>query len=366
MEFNKNNKTNKNNKKIKDYSNKTNRKFTKRSDAKRSDAKRSDAYIDTALYPIIKPYKTGFLQVSKIHKIAYFLYGNPNGKPVLSVHGGPGAGTTPDYARFFNPKKYNIVLVDQRGTGKSKPFGEIKENTTNDLISDFEKIRKMLNIEKWQIFGGSWGSTLSLAYSIKHPEIVSELVLRGIFTFEKKEIDWVQQGPGANYVFPEAWEMYKNTIPENERGDFLKAYGKRFNGSMGEQEKDKACLAWSQWEASISHLIPTPHNKIIKDLKKNKNYIPMAIIEHHYFINNGFFPKEGYLLEERNLNKIKQFPITIVQGIYDMVCPMKFAFNLHNKLPNAIFYKTLAGHSMFEKENIRHLVMTTDKYASRV
>lgn len=323
----------------------------------------NDKYKDTAFYPPIKAYKSAFLQVSKIHKIAYFLYGNPKGKPVLVVHGGPGGGTIPTYARYFNPKKYMIVLVDQRGTGKSTPFGEIKENTTQELISDFEKIRNLLNIKKWQVFGGSWGSTLSLAYAMEHPSMTTELVLRGIFLMHKKELDWVQQGPGANFIFPEAWDYYKDAIPPNERKDFVKAYGKRFNGSMGPDERDKACLAWSLWEASISHLIPTPQEEIIKDLKKTNNYIPMAVIEHHYFVNKGFFPREDYLLEDKNLAKIKHIPMTIVQGQYDMVCPITSAYELHEKMPHATFYKTLAGHSMLETENINHLVKATNHYA---
>lgn len=325
--------------------------------------KKRDTYKDTAFYPPIKPFKSAMLKVSDIHTIAYFLYGNPNGKPVLFVHGGPGAGTVPDYARFFNPKKYFIILVDQRGTGKSTPFGETRENTTQLLIKDFEKLRKLLNVKKWQLFGGSWGSTLSLAYAIAHPEVVSELVLRGIFTLRKKELDWVQQGPGANFVFPEGWEYYEKVIPPNERGDMMKAFGKRFNGSMGKKAKDDACLAWSQWEAAISHLHPTPHNEIMKDLKKTKNYIPMSLIEYHYFINKGFFPNQNYLLDPKSLVHIKKKPMTIVQGRYDMVCPITTAYELHERMPHARFNVTMAGHSMLDKENIKHLVEATDLYA---
>ena len=199
-----------------------------------------DIFKDTDLYPLIKPFKRSTLKVSDLHTISYELYGNIKGKPVLFVHGGPGGGTDSHCARFFNPKKYYIVLVDQRGCAKSKPFGETRENTTEDLINDFEKIRKLLNIKKWQLFGGSWGSTLSLAYAIAHPKVVTELVLRGIFTFTKEELDWVQQGTGASLIFPEAWEYYKSVIPKDERDDYIKAFGKRFDGSMGEKEKDKA------------------------------------------------------------------------------------------------------------------------------
>ena len=322
-----------------------------------------DEYKDTELYPQIKSFKNAFLQVSKLHKIAYYLYGNPNGKPVLVVHGGPGRGTIPDYARYFNPKKYFIVLVDQRGTGKSTPFAEIRENTTPLLIEDFEKIRKILNVEKWQVFGGSWGSTLSLAYSMEHPEVVTELILRGIFILRKKELDWTQQGPGANFVFPDAWEYYKSVIPVSEQGDFMKAFGKRFDGSMGKKIRDEACLAWSQWESSIVHLHQTPHKDVMKEIKKNNNFLPMALIEHHYFINKGFFPREGYLLEDKQLDKIRHIPMVIVQGQYDMICPITTANELHQKMPHATFYKTLAGHSMLETENIKYLVKATNHYA---
>jgi len=325
--------------------------------------KTRDHYKGTAFYPPIKPFKSASLKVSPIHTIAYFLFGNPKGKPVLFVHGGPGGGTVPDYARFFNPKKYLIILVDQRGCGKSTPFGETRENNTQNLIADFEKLRNVLDVKKWQLFGGSWGSTLSLAYAIKHPQVVSELVLRGIFTLRKKELDWVQQGPGANFIFPEGWKYYEEVIPENERGDFMKAFGKRFNGSMGEKAKDAACLAWSQWEASISHLHPTPHAEIIKDLKKSKNYIPMSLIEYHYFINKGFFPDENYLLDPKNLAHIKKIPMTIVQGQYDMVCPITTANELHNKMPRARYNVTLAGHSMLDEQNIKYLVEATNLYA---
>jgi proline iminopeptidase len=300
-------------------------------------------------------------QVSKIHTIAYFTYGNIKGKPVLVVHGGPGAGTTPKMSRFFNPTKYYIILVDQRGCGKSLPFGEIKNNKTVDLIEDFEKIRKKLCINKWMIFGGSWGSTLSLAYSMKYPQNVTEIILRGIFLIRKKEIDWVNSGKGANYIFPDAWKKYKNNIPIKERKNYMKAYGKRLYGKLGEKEQKKSALAWSMWEGSISHLIPLNEKDIKEDLMNNNTYIPISIIEHYYFINGGFFPREGYLLEDKNINKIKHLPIYIVQGQYDIVCPITSAFDLYNKLPNSEFNITLAGHSAYEPENIRKLVEITNK-----
>ena len=328
----------------------------------KKNVRKGDLYKDTAFYPPIKPFESAFLQVSELHKIAYFLYGNRKGKPVVFVHGGPGGGVTPEYARFFNPKKYFIVLVDQRGAGKSTPFAETRENTTELLIDDFEKIRKLLNVEKWQVFGGSWGSTLSLAYAMKHPQVVTELVLRGIFLFRKKEVDWIYQGPGANHVFPEAWERYLKVIPVSERNDMMKAYGKRFDGSMGKKIQDDACLAWSQWESSIVHLHQTPYKDVMKEMKKNNDYIPMALIEYHYFVHKGFFPREGYLLEKKQLNKIKDIPMVIVQGQYDMICPMTSAYELHEKMPHSTLHKTIAGHSMLDKENIKYLVKATNEF----
>lgn len=298
------------------------------------------------------------LKVSKLHTIVYYLYGNKNGKPVLYVHGGPGAGSERNMSRFFNPKKYFIILVDQRGCGNSIPFGEIRENTTNDLIEDFEKIRKQLDIKKWMLFGGSWGSTLSLAYSMKHPEVVTELVLRGIFLMRQKEIDWVNEH-GASNIFPKEWEDYLKPIPLKERNHLMKAYGKRLYGNMGKAEQKKASLAWSIWEASISHLYPESHEKVVKDLTKTSTYIPISIIEHHYFSHKGFFPRDGYLLEDTNINKIKHIPTFVVQGQYDMVCPITSAYDLHKKLPKSKLYVTMAGHSGFEKENIKKLVEIT-------
>ena len=324
-----------------------------------------DPYKHTHLYPPIKYNKKYMLKVSDIHTIAFFTYGNEKGKPVLVVHGGPGAGTTPDMARFFDPKKYFIVLVDQRGCGKSKPFGELRENNTQALISDFEKVREKLDIEEWLVFGGSWGSTLSLAYSMTHPKRVTQIILRGIFLIRQKEVDWFNEEGGASNVFPETWEIYKNAIPEGERKNFLKAYEKRFNGSMGEKAKQKACWAWSIWEDSASHLYPKTLKEIKKGLGKNKTYIPISTIELYYFKHLGFFPREGYLLEDKNIDEIKNIPIVIVQGQYDMVCPITSEHDLYEKIPKAEFHTTMAGHSAFEDENIKYLVQATDKFKNK-
>ena len=325
--------------------------------------KNKDSYSDTALYPIIKPLKSYKLNASDLHTVAYWTYGNPNGKPVLFVHGGPGSATNPTLARFFNPKGYYIVLVDQRGCGKSRPVAEIRENTTKDLISDFEKIRENLKIEKWMVFGGSWGSTLSLAYAISHPNRVTELVIRGIFFCTKPEIDWIAESGGAEKFSPEAWKFYQKSIPNREKfeNNYLKAFDKCFKGDYGAKKKDICMLAWSAWEDANSSLKPKPLKDILKALRETKSYIEMATIEHHYFSNKCFL-EENYFLKPENLNKLKNIPITIVQGLYDLECPFITAYKLHKALPHAKFYPTIAGHTALDKENIKYLVKATDYY----
>lgn len=315
-------------------------------------------------YPPIAPYETHYLKVSDLHTIHFSVYGNPNGKPVLFVHGGPGAGTSDSNARFFDPKAYKIILVDQRGCGKSTPFAELTDNSTYDSVKDFEKIRKFLKIDKWMVFGGSWGSTLSLAYAIEHPERVTELVLRGIFLLRKKEIDWYYQGPGANFIFPEEWELYENTIPENERGDFVKAYRKRLTGELGEEEKRKACNAWSIWEGRTSNLIQPTWDDVVSKFDDKFN-LAFARIENHYFWNKGFFPRDGFLLEKQNIDKIRKIPTVIVQGRYDQVCPIRSAYDLKKAFPEAELIVTLAGHSALEPETKSELIKATDRFKAK-
>lgn len=322
---------------------------------------KKDKYADTALYPPIKPLKNYTMKVSDLHTIAFYTYGNPNGKPVLFVHGGPGAGTNPNMARFFNPKAYYIILVDQRGCGKSKPTAELRENTTKDLISDFEKIRDFLNIDKWQVFGGSWGSTLTLAYSIAHPERVTEIIVRGIFLATKDEVDWIAEPKGAEFFNLEGWKYYESVIPKKYRTNFMKAYDKCFKGKFGEKTKDECLLAWSSWESSLSKLYPTPLDEIISEYKKDKTYIPSSLIEHHYF-SNGCFMEDEYLIKKENLDRIRHIPTVIVQGRYDLVCPFMSAYKLHLALPSAKFYPTIAGHTAFDKENIKYLVKATNSF----
>eukprot|EP00604_Paraphysomonas_vestita_P002967 CAMPEP_0174821042 /NCGR_PEP_ID=MMETSP1107-20130205/5309_1 /TAXON_ID=36770 /ORGANISM="Paraphysomonas vestita, Strain GFlagA" /LENGTH=271 /DNA_ID=CAMNT_0016037641 /DNA_START=303 /DNA_END=1118 /DNA_ORIENTATION=+ len=267
-------------------------------------------------------------------------------------------------AQFFDPEAYKIILVDQRGCGKSTPFAELHENTTYDSVKDFEKIRKELKIEKWQVFGGSWGSTLALAYAMEHPERVTELVLRGIFLLRKKEIDWFYQA-GADVLFPDVWEIYKSAIPPAERNDYLVAYHKRLTGQLGEVEKKKAAVAWSVWEGKTSNLYPPPDEDVQAKHGDEDFSLAFARIENHYFMNRGFFPRDGFLLEKQQIDKIRHIPTFIVQGRYDVVCPMMSAYDLHKAFPEAEFKITITGHSAFEPEIIHELVNATDKFKFR-
>ncbi|APD51192.1 prolyl aminopeptidase [Francisella hispaniensis] len=309
------------------------------------------------LYPEIEPFNQEFLKVSDIHTIYFEECGNPNGKPAVFIHGGPGGGIQPSYRQYFNPDKYRVILVDQRGCGKSTPFAELKENTTQDLIQDFEKIRKKLNIDKWMIFGGSWGSTLGLAYAQAYPEVVTELVLRGIFLGREKELSWLYQH-GASMVFPDMWEKYIEPIPVEQRKDFISAYHSILTGD-DEKLKQQAAIAWSVWEASTSKLFID--KKSIDRYAEDKFSLAFARIECHYF-KNKLFIQEAQLLKEAY--KIKDIPGVIVQGRYDMVCPAVSAWDLHKVWPKAeLDIIADAGHSISEPGILEALVRATDKFA---
>jgi proline iminopeptidase len=299
------------------------------------------------------------MKVGAKHDLYFEECGNPKGKPVVFLHGGPGGGTVPAYRRFFHPDLYRIVLFDQRGCGKSTPYASIEENTTWDLVADIERLRQELSIEKWQVFGGSWGSTLALAYAEKHPAHVTELVLRGIFLIRKKEIDWFYQS-GANAVYPDAWEPYEAAIPPAERGDYLKAYHKRL-ASEDPAVNMPAARAWSIWEGSTSRLFPDP--EFIAKFGADDTTLAFARIEAHYFVNKGFFEVDDQLI--RDVGKIRKIPGTIVQGRYDMVCPIMSAWDLHKAWPESeLVIVPDAGHSALEAGISRALVATTDRYAS--
>ena len=307
------------------------------------------------LYPEIKPYDTFKMQVSSLHNIHVEQSGNPNGKPVIFLHGGPGGGIESIYRQYFNPNKWRIIMFDQRGCGQSTPHAELTENTTWDLINDIEKIREKLNIEKWIIFGGSWGSTLGLSYSIMHSNRCEGIILRGIFLIRKKEIDWFYQ-EGCSFIYPDAWEKYLAPIPKNERNQLVRAYYKRLT-SENASIRIEAAKAWSIWEASTSKLIQT--EKSLHSFDDDYVAEAFARIECHYFINNAFFENDNWILE--NIDKIKNIPTYIVQGRYDVVCPMMSAWDLYKKIPESKFYIIQdAGHSMLEDGIRKKLIQITD------
>ena len=310
------------------------------------------------LYPKIEPYNQFDLKVSDLHTIHIEESGNINGKPVIFLHGGPGGGIEPVYRQYFNPEKWRIIVFDQRGCGQSTPHAELQENTTWDLIADIEKVREHLEIDKWVVFGGSWGSTLSLSYAITHPDRCKALVLRGIFMIRKKEINWFYQD-GTSNIYPDAWEHYLRPIPEDERHDLVAAYYKRLT-SNDDSVRIEAAKAWSIWEASTSKLIQSEES--IHAFEDTKVAEAFARIECHYFTNRGFFDTDEWLLE--NVDKIRHIPTVIVQGRYDVVCPMISAWELHRAFPEADFKIVQdAGHSMTEKGIAAKLVEYTDKFS---
>jgi len=312
----------------------------------------------TWLYPPIEARSTGTLAVSDVHSIYFEESGNPAGKPVVFVHGGPGGGSDAKMRRFFHPEKYRIVLFDQRGCGKSTPHASLEANGTWELVADMELLRARLGIERWQVFGGSWGSTLALAYAQKHPERVTELVLRGIFLLRKKEIDWFYQG-GASILFPDAWEPYLAHIPEAERGDLLTAYHRRLT-SDDPAVRLAAAKLWSGWEGATSKLLPDA--AFAGHYEEDEFALAFARIEAHYFVNKGFLEVDDQLL--RDVPKIRHIPGVIVQGRYDVVCPIDSAWALHRAWPEADFVITPdSGHSAWEPSNSRALVAATDKFA---
>jgi proline iminopeptidase len=310
------------------------------------------------LYPKIKPYDSGFLNVDQ-HQVYFEQCGNPNGKPALFLHGGPGGGGSEDVRRFFNPDLYRIVVFDQRGCGRSKPHGCLENNTTWDLVSDIENLRKKLSIEKWLVFGGSWGSTLSLAYAQAHPKSVSELVLRGIFLLRKEELHWFYQD-GASRIFPEAWSGFLDIIDEDKRDNLMNAYHEIFK-STDKEKRLKAAVAWSKWEAATSSLSYKP--SLVEEFSDPEFALAFALIENHYFINKGWFETENQLIE--NIDKIRSIPAVIVQGRYDVVCPMKTAWELSKAWPEAeMIIAPSSGHTAFEKEITHALISATNKFSN--
>ena len=306
----------------------------------------------------MKPFDRGFLQVDGGHSIYYEQSGNPAGKPAVFVHGGPGAGGDVGARRFFDPSAYRIVVFDQRGAGRSRPFASLTDNTTWHLIADMEQLREHLGVSRWLAFGGSWGSTLSLAYAQSHPGSVSELVLRGIFLLRRKEIDWFYQR-GASEIYPDQWAHFLQPIPAGERDDLLGAYHRRLTSS-DRAVRLEAARAWSVWEGSTSFLASDP--KRTQQFAAADFAVALACIETHYFINRGFFDSEDKLLD--GVEIIRDIPAVIVQGRYDVVCPMVSAWELAARWPEAdLRVVGDAGHSAYEPGITHELIAATDAFA---
>ncbi|WP_046472006.1 prolyl aminopeptidase [Allosalinactinospora lopnorensis] len=316
------------------------------------------------LYPPIEPYDSGMLDVGDGHRIYWELCGNPDGKPVVFLHGGPGGGCSPDHRRLFDPERYRILLFDQRNCGRSTPHAsgmdvELSTNTTWALVQDMERLRTMIGVGRWQVFGGSWGSCLALAYAQEHPERVSELVLRGIFTLRNEELRWFYQS-GASYLFPDIWESYLAPIPEEERDDLIGAYSKRLS-SPDPQVRLEAARAWSVWEGSTITLLPD--EKVRAQHAESDYALAFARIENHYFAHGGFLAP-GQLIE--NAAKLRSIPGVIVQGRYDVCTPVMTAFELHRAWPEAEFHLVDdAGHAFNEPGILNHLIQATDTFAQR-
>ncbi len=314
---------------------------------------------ENKLFPSINPFDSGFIK-KDLHEIYYEQCGNPDGKPAIFLHGGPGGGAGNLSRRFFDPNKYRIILFDQRGCGKSKPHACLEDNTTWHLVEDIESIRKELDIDQWLVFGGSWGSTLALAYAQSHPDRVTELILRGIFMLSQKELQWFYQY-GASEIYPEAWQGFIAEIPEEKRHDLIEAYRQIFNGE-DEEKKLSAAKAWSKWEASTSFINHNP--EAIKDSVNSEFALAFALIENHYFVNKGFLEHENQLLD--NIDIIRDIPAVIVQGRYDVVCPPTTAYELHSKWPEAdLKIAPFSGHSAFEKEITHLLIEATNKFSKK-
>ncbi|MBS0194811.1 MAG: prolyl aminopeptidase [Proteobacteria bacterium] len=309
------------------------------------------------LYPEIEPFDRGLLKLDDRHAMYYEQCGNPIGKPVVMLHGGPGAGCSAKMRRFHDPEAYRIILFDQRGSGRSTPHADLEDNTTSHLVADIEKLRAHLRIARWQVFGGSWGSTLALAYAERHPQVVTELVLRGIFMLRRWELEWFYQ-EGASRLFPEAWEHYLAAIPEVERHDLISAFHRRLT-SVDEATQLAAARAWSVWEGTTSFL--RQDADFIDSHDDARFALAFARIECHYFVNGGFFEVEDQLL--RDAHRIKDIPGAIVHGRYDVVCPIRNAWDLHKAWPKAHLAITpTSGHSAFEAENAEALVRVTDGF----
>lgn len=305
------------------------------------------------LFPPITPYASGFLQVDDIHNLYWEQSGNPDGMPIVLLHGGPGAGTTPTHRRFFDPDYYRIILFDQRGAGRSTPLGCLIDNSTEHLIADMEALRNHLSIDRWHLFGGSWGSTLALAYATRYPQNCLSMILRGIFLCEQEEIDWYLYDMGQ--IFPEAWEQFAGFLPEDERSDILEGYYKRLTGEDSEEQMN-AAICWHLYEGACSSIIPN-YETITTDEQK-QHALSTARIEAHYFKHDVRGPENSLL---NDLDKIRHIPSTIVQGRYDIICPIKTAYKMHLLWPEADYITVPdAGHAALDPSLRSRLIEITE------
>ena len=310
------------------------------------------------LYPMHDARQTGRLRVSDLHEIYWEESGTDSGLPVVALHGGPGGGSSPEMRRFFNPSAYRVIIFDQRGCGRSKPHSELRENTTWDLVADMERLRESLGIERWVVFGGSWGSTLALAYAIAHPERVVGLILRGIFLVTQKELHWFYQF-GASHLFPDAYERYVKPIPEDERGDLMHAFHRRLT-SDNSKERSEAARAWAHWEGETLSLRAAGRKPPRFD--ESRFVDAFARIENHYFVNKGFFDEDGWIL--KNAHRIADIPGVIVHGRYDVVTPLTTAWDLKKAWPKADLHIIPdAGHSSLEPGIVDKLIRATRKFS---
>ncbi|THV25710.1 prolyl aminopeptidase [Peteryoungia ipomoeae] len=310
-------------------------------------------------YPEIEPFETGMLDVGDGHSVYWERVGTKGGKPAVFLHGGPGGATSPGQRRLFDPTLYDVILFDQRGCGKSTPHASIEANTTWHLVADIERLREMIGVEQWLVFGGSWGSTLALAYAETHPERVSELVLRGIYTLTKAELDWYYQF-GVSEMFPDKWERFLAPISENERHEMMAAYRRRLTGTDREEQL-RCAVAWSTWEGETITLLPNPD---YSDHFYDPEFaLAFARIENHFFVHAGWL-EEGQLL--RDAHKLKDIPGVIIHGRYDMPCPAKYAWQLHKAWPKADFHLIEgAGHAYLEPGILDQLIRATDRFAGK-
>lgn len=314
----------------------------------------------TTLFPELVPHTTGRMKVSDLHEIYWEESGNPKGKPVVCLHGGPGGGITPTMRRLHDPAAYRIVTFDQRGCGQSTPHAELAENGTWDLVADIERLRVLLGIERWQVYGGSWGSTLALAYAETHPERVSEMILRGIFMLRRKELRWFYQ-EGASFVFPDLFEPFRSFIPEAERDDLIAAYHRRLTGPDAAVRLE-AARRWATWEGSTLSLLPDPERAAA--FGGDVFALAFARIENHYFTNAGFFEVEDQLL--RDVHRIRHIPAVIVHGRYDMCTPMENAWELKQAWPEAdLRIVDDGGHAVTEPGLVAEMVAASERFKSR-